>query len=52
MKFQPLSPWVMVNESVTPENFYGNLKPSFEMGVLHIQNFSEVSMFMYDDFVF
>lgn len=32
MKFQPLKPWVMGNSSVTPENFYGNLKPDFEMG--------------------
>ena len=32
MKFQPLKPWVKGNESVTPINFYGNLKPCFEMG--------------------
>ena len=27
-----IRPWVMGNSSVTPENFYGNLKPDFEMG--------------------
>lgn len=32
MKFQPLKPWVKGNESVTPNNFYGNLKPCFELG--------------------
>lgn len=32
MKFQPLRPWVIGNSSVTPENFYGNLEPDFEMG--------------------
>lgn len=33
MKFRPLSPWIKGNdESVTPNNFYGNLKPCFEMG--------------------
>lgn len=32
MKFQPLEPWIMGNESITPQNFYGNLKPCLEMG--------------------
>ena len=32
MKFQPLEPWIMGNESITPINFYGNLKPCMEMG--------------------
>ncbi|NLO42000.1 MAG: hypothetical protein GX109_03085 [Bacteroidales bacterium] len=32
MKFQPLKPWVKGNQSVTANNFYGNLKPCFEMG--------------------
>lgn len=32
MKFQPLMPWIKGNESVTPNNFYGKLKPCFEMG--------------------
>ena len=27
MKFQPLEPWIMGNESITPQNFYGKLKP-------------------------
>lgn len=31
MKFQPLEPWLMGNKSITPINFYGNLKPSMEM---------------------
>ena len=31
MKFQPLEPWIMGNKSITPTNFYGNLKPSMEM---------------------
>lgn len=32
MKFQPLEPWIMGNGSITPENFYGKLKPDFKMG--------------------
>ncbi|MBP2658039.1 MAG: hypothetical protein H6Q69_1071 [Firmicutes bacterium] len=32
MKFQPLKPWIKGNGSVTPNNFYGNSKPCFEMG--------------------
>lgn len=32
MKFQPLEPWIMGNESITPINFYGNFKPCMEMG--------------------
>ena len=32
MRFQPLSPWIKGNQSVTPNNFYGNLKPCLEMG--------------------
>jgi hypothetical protein len=32
MKFQPLEPWVKGNTSITPENFYGRLKPNLEMG--------------------
>lgn len=32
MKFRPLSPWIKGNKSITPNNFYGNLKPSIEMG--------------------
>ena len=32
MRFQPLKPWIMGNESITPSNFYGNLKPYFELG--------------------
>ncbi len=32
MKFQPLESWIMGNESITPINFYGNLKPCMEMG--------------------
>lgn len=32
MKFQPLKPWIKGNESVTPNNFYGNLKPCLELG--------------------
>lgn len=32
MKYQPLRPWILGNESVTPSNFYGKLKPNFEMG--------------------
>lgn len=32
MKFQPLESWTMGNESITPENFYGSLKPYLELG--------------------
>lgn len=32
MKFQPLEPWIKGNKSITPINFYGNLKPSMEIG--------------------
>lgn len=32
MKLQPLKPWVIGNGSITPENFYGQLKPNFKMG--------------------
>lgn len=32
MKFQPLEPWIMGNGSITPENFYGKLKPDLKMG--------------------
>lgn len=32
MKFQPLEPWIMGNESITPQNFYGKLKPDLELG--------------------
>lgn len=32
MKFQPLEPWIKGNKSITPINFYENLKPSMEMG--------------------
>ncbi len=32
MRFQPLSPWIKGNQSVTPNNFYGNLQPCLEMG--------------------
>ena len=32
MKFQSLSPWIMGNGSITPENFYGKLKPDLKMG--------------------
>lgn len=34
MKFQPLAPWIRENKSITPINFYGNLKSSMEMGLL------------------
>ena len=32
MRDQPLKPWVMGNESITPENFFGKSKPNLEMG--------------------
>ena len=32
MKFQQLAPWIKGNGSITPENFYGNLRPDFKMG--------------------
>lgn len=32
MKFQPLEPWIMGNNSINPKNFYGNLKPYLEYG--------------------
>lgn len=32
MKFQPLEPWIMGNESITPVNFYGNFTPCMETG--------------------
>ena len=33
MSLRPLEPWVKGNESITPENFYRNLKPDIELGV-------------------
>lgn len=33
MKFQPLQPWIMGNQSVNPNNFYGKLEPYLEYGV-------------------
>jgi len=32
MKFQQLKPWISGNESITPLNFYENLKPCIELG--------------------
>ena len=32
MKFQPLKPWIMGNDSVNPKKFYGKLKPQLEYG--------------------
>lgn len=32
MKFQPLKPWIMGNNSVNPINFFGKLKPCLEYG--------------------
>ena len=32
MKFQPLEPWIMGNNSVNPMNFYGKLEPYLEYG--------------------
>ena len=32
MNFQPLKPWIKGNESITPINFYGKLKPCVEFG--------------------
>lgn len=32
MNFQQLEPWIMGNRSITPMNFYRNLKPCIEMG--------------------
>lgn len=32
MKFRPLAPWVMGNESITPKNFFNNYVPCMEMG--------------------
>lgn len=32
MKFQPLEPWIMGNESITPQNFFQNRKPCLELG--------------------
>lgn len=40
MNLQSLSPWLKGNESITPNNFYHDLKPCFEMGAFVALDFA------------